>query len=327
MNKILKFSLKNTVAIILLVVLVIAGGIYSTNGIKVETFPNITFPALFVQATYMGHSTQELEDQLTNPIEDSIKLQKGYDTLTSTSRNNAATITVSYPFGTDIEKQKTSLEDAINKVALPDGAKVEVKKIDIGAQAVYEVAFAGKGNQDIQSSIGNDLVPTLEKVSGVGTVNLDGAKTQKISIELSQDKAKQYGLTLANIKDAIQLKNYNVSFGQINNGGTSIPLVMKGNSTSIDDLNNIEITVEGQSQQTSSQSSMTAGQTSTKAGSASGAANQQTSGTGSMAAATGQTSSSPNAVPTTSCSKAGEIKALRYCDNHHGIEPRCHYPF
>ncbi|MBU8916027.1 efflux RND transporter permease subunit [Bacillus sp. FJAT-29953] len=250
MNKILKFSLKNTVAIILLAVLVIGGGIYSTKNIKVETFPNVTFPALFVQATYPGHSTQELEQQLTIPIEDSIKQQKGYDTVTSTSRNNAATISVSYPFGTDIDKQKSTLEAAINKVTFPDGAKVEVIKIEKGAQAVYEVAFAGNDNQDIQSSIENDLVPTLEKISGVGTVTLDGAKTQKVSIELNQDMAQQYGLTLANIKEAIQLKNYKASFGQVNSGGSNIPLVMEGNSTSIDDLKNIEITVGGQSQQT-----------------------------------------------------------------------------
>lgn len=298
MNKILKFSLKNAVAISLLVVLVIAGGIYSANNIKVETFPNITYPALFVQATYAGHSTQELEKQLTNPIEDSIKLQKGYDTLTSTSRNNAAMITVSYPFGTDIDKQKTTLEEALNKVSVPDGATVEVKKIDMGAQAVYEVAFVGKDSHDIQSSIENDLVPTLEKVSGVGTVTLDGAKTPKIAIELNQDKAKQYGLTLANIKDAIQMKNYNVSFGQVNNGGTSIPLVMEGKSTNIDDLKNIEITVgiPSQQNQTSSQSSAAIGQTSSQAGSASGAGSQQTSGAAGAGSLAGQTSNYAKAV-------------------------------
>jgi multidrug efflux pump subunit AcrB len=281
LSKILKLSLKNTVAIMLLVILVIASGIYSTNKIKVETFPNVTFPALFVQATYMGHSTQELEEQLTNPIEDSIKQQKGYDTLTSTSRNNMATITVNYPYGTDIDKQKTKLEEVISKVQVPDGAKVEVKQIDMGAQAVYEVAVtANNSNQDTQSLIENDLVPTLEKVDGVGTVTVDGTKTQKVSIEINQDKAKEYGLTLSTIKDAIQMKNYKVSLGQVNNGGTNIPLEMEGDIKSIDDLKNIEITV-GQSggsvagqmnQQTSGKAGFTAGQSS-QAGSMVGPAN------------------------------------------------------
>ncbi|MED1201830.1 efflux RND transporter permease subunit [Heyndrickxia acidicola] len=280
MNKILKFSLKNTIAIILLAILVIVGGIYSTNNIKVESFPNLVMPTLFVQATYGGHSTQELEDQLTNPIEDSIKQQKGYDTLTSTSRNNSATITVSYPFHTDIDKQKSTLEEAINKVTIPDGAKVEVQKLDNAAQPVYEVAFAGSGNQDIQSSLENDLVPKLERVSGVGTVSLDGTKTKKISIVVNQDKANKYGLTLLNIQDAIQSKNYNVAFGQVNSDGTKISLVMVGNSGSIKDLKNTEIAVGETNQQTSGTSNSYAGATNPQNGGASsfyiGSGNQQT---------------------------------------------------
>ncbi|OIK16470.1 hypothetical protein BIV60_04135 [Bacillus sp. MUM 116] len=257
MSKILKLSLKNTVAILLLVVLVIASGIYSTNKIKVETFPNVTFPALFVQATYMGHSTQELEEQLTNPIEDSIKQQKGYDTLTSTSRNNMATITVNYPYGTDIEKQKTKLEEVIGKVTVPDGATVEVKQIDTGAQAIYETAITASDSQkNAQSSIENDLVPKLEKVDGVGTVTLEGTKQQKVSIVVDQEKAKKYGLTLQNIKDAIQMKDYKVSLGQVDNNGTNIPLEMKGEIHNINDLKKIDITPGQSSQQMTAQSAM-----------------------------------------------------------------------
>ncbi|ETI68002.1 efflux RND transporter permease subunit [Neobacillus vireti] len=244
MSNLIKLSLKNSVAILLLVILVIASGVYSTNKIKVETFPNVTFPALFVQASYMGHSTQELEELLTNPIEDSIKQQKGYDTLTSTSRNNAATVTVNYPYGTDIDKQKTKLEEVISKLKVPEGSKVEVKQIDIGGQAVYQAAItADKTTQNIQSLIESDLVPTLEKVHGVGTVTLQGAKQQKVSIELNKEQAKEYGITLQNVKDAIQLKNYKVSLGQVKNSGINIPLEMVGEIKTLDEIKGIEITV------------------------------------------------------------------------------------
>ncbi|EKN65938.1 acriflavin resistance protein [Neobacillus bataviensis LMG 21833] len=263
MSNILKLSLKNTVAILLLVVLVIASGIYSTNKIKVETFPNVTFPALFVQATYMGHSTQELEEQLTRPIEESIKQQKGYDTLTSTSRNNGATISVNFPYGTDIDKQKTKLEEVIGKIKVPDGAKVEIRQIDMGAQAVYQAAIAAdNSSQNAQALIGNDLVPTLEKVDGVGTVTLQGAKTQKISIELNREKAKEYGLDLQTIRDAIQMKNYKVSLGQVNNEGTNIPLEMQGDMKSLKELTALEITVGQPTQKASSQARSAAEQAS-----------------------------------------------------------------
>lgn len=242
MSKILKLSLKNTVAIMILVVLVLISGIYATNKIKVETFPNISFPALFVQVTYMNHSASELEEQLTNPLEDAIKQQRGYDTLTSTSSNNTANIAITYPFGTDMDKQKTKLDEAVSKVKAPDGAKVEVKKIDASAQPIYEVALsANSSNQDVQKAIEDDLVPSLGKVEGVGNVTVDGTKTHKISIEVDQDKAKEYGISLQNIKDAIQAKNYKVSLGQVNQDGTKIPLDLEGSTATTDNLNQIEI--------------------------------------------------------------------------------------
>ncbi len=237
-------------AVLILVILVISSGWYATNKIKVETFPNMSFPALFVQATYMNHSASELEDQLTNPLEDSIKQQRGYDTLTSTSSNNTANISIMYPFGTDMDKQKTKLDEAVSKVKVPDGAKVEVKKIDTGAQAVYEVALSAKdSSQDTQKAIEDNLVPALEKQEGVGTVTVQGTKTHKISIEVDQDKAKEYGISLQTIKSAIQAKNYKVSLGQVKQDGTNIPLDLEGSTASSDDIKNIEISGGQSSQQ------------------------------------------------------------------------------
>ncbi|MBU8880370.1 efflux RND transporter permease subunit [Bacillus sp. FJAT-29790] len=242
MGNLLKISLKNTVAIMILVVLVIAGGVYSTNKIKVETFPNVSFPALFVQAVYMNHSAAELEEQLTKPLEDSIKQQRGYDTLSSTSSNNMASISIMYPFGTDMDEQKAKLEDAMNKVKLPDGAKVDILQFNSGAMPVYEVALAEKtSDPNLQSAIEDNLVPSLEKIEGVGTVSIKGEKKQNVSIVVDQEKAKLLGITLQNIKDAIQAKNYKVSLGQVKDNGTNIPLEMEGSINRIDDLKEIEV--------------------------------------------------------------------------------------
>lgn len=267
-------------AVLILVILVISSGWYATNKIKVETFPNMSFPALFVQATYMNHSASELEDQLTNPLEDSIKQQRGYDTLTSTSSNNTANISIMYPFGTDMDKQKTKLDEAVSKVKVPDGAKVEVKKIDTSAQAVYEVALsANDSSQDTQKAIEDNLVPALEKIEGVGTVMVQGTKTHKISIEVDQDKAKEYGISLQTIKSAIQAKNYKVSLGQVKQDGTNIPLDLEGSTASSDDIKNIEISGGQSSQQATT--SYTQGGSGQAAGLAMGAT--QTAGAASQA--------------------------------------------
>src|ERR1700730_7182164 len=69
MNGISRFSLKNGVAVVILCVLVLGYGLYSSTQIKQQTFPDVSFPSVFIQAVYPGASTEEVETEITGPIE------------------------------------------------------------------------------------------------------------------------------------------------------------------------------------------------------------------------------------------------------------------
>lgn len=242
MQGLLGFSLKNTVAITLLVIFVLIGGIYATKKIKIETYPDVSFPALFIQSTATNNSADEMEEQVTNPLEDGIKQLGGYDTLTSTSSNNTATIEVEYPYGTDMDKQKQQLQSIIDNTDLPDGTETKVQDFSLSDTAVYEGAIAqNTSNKHLQEAIEDDLVPNLKKVEGVANVTVEGEKTPEISIAVDKNKAEQYGLTLQTIQQAIQSQDYKVSLGEIDKHDETIPLELKGTLKSIDDLKRIEI--------------------------------------------------------------------------------------
>jgi hydrophobic/amphiphilic exporter-1 (mainly G- bacteria), HAE1 family len=71
-----KFSLKNPVAIIILSLLFVLGGLYSFNSLKVDLLPDITFPQLSVQVVYPGASPQDVNEQVTTPVEQQLKVYK-----------------------------------------------------------------------------------------------------------------------------------------------------------------------------------------------------------------------------------------------------------
>jgi multidrug efflux pump subunit AcrB len=128
LNGLTKLSLKNGVAVIILCVLVLGYGLYSATQIKQQTFPDLEFPAIFVQAVQPGASTEEIESEVTKPVEDALKSIKDYDSLTSTSSENAASIFIQFPFGTDMDKRYSEVESAIAKANLPDKADVTVRE-------------------------------------------------------------------------------------------------------------------------------------------------------------------------------------------------------
>lgn len=243
MRELLRFSLKNAAAVLLLVILVIAGGVYATEKIKIETYPDVAFPALFIQTTAANHSAEEIEEQVTKPLEDGIKALGGYDTLTSTSANNTASIEIEYPYGTDMDKQEQKLQTVIANADLPDEAKAEVKDFSTSDQAVYETAIVQQhADQHMQTAIEDELVPKLKKVEGVASVDVQGEKTPEVSITVDKNKAEKYGLTLAAIEQAIQSQDYKVSLGEADKNGAAVPLELKGDIKSVDALKNIEIT-------------------------------------------------------------------------------------
>jgi multidrug efflux pump subunit AcrB len=242
MEKLIKVSIKNSIAIFILIVLVIAGGIYSTSKIKVETFPEISLPMLFVQANLSNSSAEEIEKNLTIPIEESIEQIKGYEDYTSTSSSNMASIIVNYPYGADLEDERSKLEEALNKLELPSEATFEVKELSPNSQPVYEVALSEKETeQSLQEIIETELVPAVEKVDGVGKAELKGTKSEKTVIYVNEEEAKEKGVTINGIKSAIQSADYNVFLGQAEKNGSSIPLELLGSLESVEELKNMNV--------------------------------------------------------------------------------------
>jgi multidrug efflux pump subunit AcrB len=247
MNGISRFSLKNGVAVVILCVLVLGYGLYSSTQIKQQTFPDVSFPSVFIQAVYPGASTEEVETEITGPIEQSLLNFKGYDSLTSTSSENSATLALGFAFGTNMDKITTDVESAITKLNLPSKAKITVKRFSAGSQPIYEAAiFAADSSKsvDLQNVLQNEVVPKLSKIPGVSAVTLKGTKSEKVSIEVDKDKASQYGITLNTIQGAIQSLDYALPLGSINQESTTIPIRLVGKMNSLQQIKDLPLSAK-----------------------------------------------------------------------------------
>ncbi|MBB6673531.1 efflux RND transporter permease subunit [Cohnella nanjingensis] len=86
MSWLIRISLKNDVAVVILCVFVLGYGFYSATQIKQQTFPDLEFPAVFIQVVQPGASTEEMETSVTKPVADSMKSIKGYVPLPALHR-------------------------------------------------------------------------------------------------------------------------------------------------------------------------------------------------------------------------------------------------
>jgi multidrug efflux pump subunit AcrB len=241
MQRFIRWGLNNTVAVIILSILVLVAGIFSMQQIRVESFPNISVPALGINITKFGYPAEDIEQKVVKPIEDRLSQMKDIDNYTSSSNENAGTVFIVYPFEQDIDQAKTKVQEELNKLSLPEGTEVKLDKISIINLLVYQAALSSSDSFNLQKVIENEMLPELQKVNGVETATLSGGKEQSWVVEVDPDKAKKVGVTIQSIHDAIQAANYSLPVGKVIEPENSIPVRLSGGIAKLDDLKKLNI--------------------------------------------------------------------------------------
>ncbi|MDG5473149.1 efflux RND transporter permease subunit [Jeotgalibacillus sp. ET6] len=243
MRKLLELSLKNKIAILVLSLLVIAAGLVSTSQIQVETYPDVEAPTLLIQAVYPNHSSEEVEDEVTTPIEEAIENVKPYDTLTSTTRDNTALIQVSYEFGEDMEEIDRNIQLAIDKISLPEEAELQYRRVSASSKPIYKLAFSAESLTSLQEDVTNELLPQIQNISGVSSASVSGTSATQLMVEVDEEKSKEAGVTAAEIAAHLEQANYVLPLGSLQSEGNGIPVSIESQIKSIEELKEVEIPI------------------------------------------------------------------------------------
>ncbi|GHO42613.1 efflux RND transporter permease subunit [Ktedonospora formicarum] len=274
----LSIANRSIVALVTIAILLLGGFIIPS--LKQELFPSISFPTVSVVATYMGASPEIVERDVAEPLEQNIQGIKGLQKVTSYSNQGVAILTVAFEYGTDIDQATQTITQRINKAqsSLPSGVTPQVQSFSISDLPVIQMAVSADEDQQVLAdAIKHDVVPNLEKIEGVGDVNVTGVRTQIVSITIDPQKLKDHGLTFSQVQGMLQANNITIPSGSTTNDGKTLPIVTGNTFKSLDDLKNLVVGV----------------QTSTTGQFPTGTGSQGMGGTGSL----GQTALPPTAPP------------------------------
>ncbi|MFS0646892.1 efflux RND transporter permease subunit [Siminovitchia sp. 179-K 8D1 HS] len=241
MSRITQWSLKNGIAVFLLCILVLGGGLFATTKIQKSIMPDLSYPTLFVQIAIPGQSAEETQKNITVPLEEKILSANEAENVIASTTSNVVTIEVQYPYGTDLDKVNNKLEAIVNSVPLPEHADRQVLTIDHMLNSVYQAALTGDDRDQLQKKITETIIPEIKKVNGVANVEVTGLKDPNWVIELNQEKALEKGISLQTVKDVLESKNMDMAVGTVENNGQTIPVDIRGSIQSIEDLRKLVI--------------------------------------------------------------------------------------
>lgn len=247
MKGIINFSLNNKFAIWILTIIVTFAGLYSGLTMKQETIPNINVPFLSITAIDPGGAPESIVEDVTKPLEQTLRNVEGIKTLTSTSMENAASIMLEFDYGTDLDNATAAVREALNDVQLPDGVqKPTISKFSINSFPVVSLSLSDKEGGDLEQLTRlaeSDLKPALEDIDGVAQVQVSGQYVKEVQLKFDQAKMKELGLTEDTVKGIVQGSSVRVPLGLFELDKAQKSVVVDGNIISLDDLKNLAIPV------------------------------------------------------------------------------------
>ncbi len=203
-------------------------GVYSLVQLPIDFFPDVESNVIMVMSSYPGASAEDVEQNLTKTLENSLNGVENLKNLTSNSKENISFLQLEFNYGTDIEVATNDVRDKLDMVnsVLPDGATVPIIfKFSADMMPIMIMSATASESVDALDKILDDKVATpLARVNGVGTVSVSGAPKREIQVYCDPVKLQAYGLSVAAISQMIAAENRNVPSGSIDIGSETYTL-------------------------------------------------------------------------------------------------------
>lgn len=239
-----KYVLKHPVTTALAVLCLIVFGISSLMGMPLELMSEINMPMMVVSTVYPGASPDDVSELVTKPIEDEVGTLSGIKDVTSVSNENMSLVVLQYEYGTDMDDSYTDLRKAMDSLlpSLPDDVQdPSIMEFDMNAQAAISLSVNNASVSNLYNYVTNDIVPELEKLSSVASVDVSGGRSQYIKVELIPEKLSQYHLNMSAISSAISSASFTYPAGDTRMGSQSLSVTTSVDYDTMDRLKEIPI--------------------------------------------------------------------------------------
>ncbi|MFG1613329.1 efflux RND transporter permease subunit [Nonomuraea wenchangensis] len=238
-----RLSLVNRTLVILIAVVLSAFGAFTIPQLKQQLLPSLSFPGAFVIAPYPGASPDIVEEQVTKPIEESFQGLDGMEELTSTSREGVAQVQVAFEYGTDIEASLNKMQQALNRVRLPDGVEPQVAAGSTDDIPVLVLAVGDGGDQQAMADkLNRIVVPALQGVEGVREATVTGVRGDVVTIEPDAGKMALAGVSPAQIPEALRANGTPIPAGTLVEDGRALTVQVGTRVDSLEKLKNLYLT-------------------------------------------------------------------------------------
>lgn len=219
---------RNSIAANLLMILLLAGGVWMAFEVQKEVFPEFEPAIVQVSVTYPGAAPEEVEQGILLPVEEAVQGLENIKEMTSTAREGSGTITLELINGANRMKALQDIEQEVDRIrTFPDEAEEPRVRLQGRAHDVMELVLYGDVDIWTLRQLGEQVRDRLLAKNGITQAIISDVPDYLTEVEVPRDKLREYGLTLQQIAQRIEASAKDIPAGSIATGGGDILLRME----------------------------------------------------------------------------------------------------
>lgn len=240
LNRIIKFSLNNRLLVLLAVVLVTVGGIYSAKKIEVDVFPDLTMPTVVILTDASNMAPEEVERLVTFPIETAVNGATNVRRVRSSSSQGFSFVWVEFDWGMDIYRARQVISEKMSLLSgqLPAGI---TPMLAPQSSVMGEIMFIGMqadttSMMELRTLAEWIIKPAILATGGVSNVTIIGGDYKQYQVLADPVRMEMYGVTMGELESAAGAMSVNVGAGVLRDFGNEYNLRGMGRSNDVAEL-------------------------------------------------------------------------------------------
>ncbi|HEY6543439.1 MAG TPA: efflux RND transporter permease subunit, partial [Dokdonella sp.] len=229
-------------------------GLIGLAGLKVNLLPDLSYPTLTVRTDYEGAAPMEIENLISQPVEETVGVVKNVRKVHSVSRTGQSDVVLEFAWGTDMDMASLEVRDKLDTLQLPlEAKKPLLLRFNPSTDPIIRLGLSVEAGGDIgevqlkqlRRFADEELKKRIEPVTGVAAVKVGGGLEDEIDVAIDQQRLAQLGIDINEVITRLRNENVNASGGRIDEGSQRFLVRTINQFRSLDEMREMLVKIDG----------------------------------------------------------------------------------
>ncbi len=244
-----EFSVNRKITVLMLILIISLFGVLSFFRLGLDMMPDLEYPVVSVVTTYEGVSSEDIENLITEPVEEVVSAVKNVKKVTSISQEGISAVIVEFEWGTKLDFAAQDVREKLSWLTdyLPDDADSPlVVKFNTADYPILYYGVTGmEDTRTLRKYLDDNVRPRLERLEGVASVYIMGGLEREINVFIDRDKLDAFNISIDQVVGKLAMENVNVSGGHVTKGYIEYLVRTMGEYKDVDAIRNTIVAMHG----------------------------------------------------------------------------------